>query len=47
MKAQGEAFMGGRGGRRDIYVVNADGSGLVRLTNDDGQVASAAGASRE
>ena len=47
VKAQGGGFVGGQGSRRDVYVVNADGSGLVRLTNDDGQAASAAGASKE
>jgi len=29
------AFVRYRSGRRDIYVMNVDGSGLVRLTNDE------------
>jgi Tol biopolymer transport system component len=29
------AFMSDRDGNREIYVMNADGTGLTRLTNDD------------
>ena len=29
-------FAASRDGRRDVYVIDADGSGLARLTNDSG-----------